>query len=137
MNGFLGSATSHILVVEDDCDLHAVLKVALEYDGYYATFTQMKAAAIALLSAVKVDLVIADVGLADGLGTEVVKHATTVGVPSIVMTGNPNHMRDLELKAASYLPKPFNMERFRQEVRDNLRRGEQPPQTARGLSLPR
>lgn len=121
MTPFLNTLSFHILVVEDDPDLHLMLKAALEYDNYHATFTPKKSAAVALLSSVKIDLVIADVGLPDGLGTEVVKHAAAVGVPSIVMTGLPQHMVDCDLKGVAYLAKPFRVEQLRQEIRHKLK----------------
>jgi DNA-binding response OmpR family regulator len=120
MRALAEALSPHILVVENDPDLHAVIKTALEFDGHHVTFTAKRGAAIGLLSAVKINLVIADVGLPDGLGTEVVSHAAALGVPSIVMTGHPGHMAQLDLKGVAYIAKPFRLERLRREIREKL-----------------
>ncbi len=121
MPPFLKDLDFHILVVEDEPELHEVIAAALRYDGHRPTFTTRKATALTLISSLKLDLVIADMGLPDGLGTEVVQRAAAVGIPSIVMSGNPSLMAHLDTKRVSYLCKPFRFEQFRQEVRNALR----------------
>jgi DNA-binding response OmpR family regulator len=120
MHPFLASLSYHILVVENEPDLYEMIREALECDGFHVTFTAKKAAAMSLLSSLKVDLVLADVGLPDGLGTEVARYAASLKIPGILMTGHPRHIAEFKEKGICHLAKPFRLEQLRQEVRDRL-----------------
>jgi DNA-binding response OmpR family regulator len=120
MHPFLASLSYHILVVENELDLYEMIREALECDGFHVTFTAKRAAAISLLSSLKVDLVLADVGLPDGLGTEVALYAASLSIPAILMTGHPWHITEFDQKGIGYMAKPFRLEQLRQEVRDRL-----------------
>jgi DNA-binding response OmpR family regulator len=129
MPSFLSALSSHILVVENEADLHVAIRIALEHEGHQVTITTSKAAALALLSAVRIDLVIADIGLPDGLGTDVLTHAAAVGVPGIAMTGHPKHMAEFDIKGVTYLAKPFRLGRLQEEIRNKL----QPAGASKGV----
>lgn len=117
---FLDVLSHHILVVENEPSLHEAIGAALECDGFHVTFTANKAAAMGLISSLKIDLAIVDIGLPDGLGTEVARHAAALAIPAILMTGHPRHMAELDLSGVAYLAKPFRVEQLRQEVRSRL-----------------
>jgi DNA-binding response OmpR family regulator len=120
MRPISGALSPHILVVENDPQLHALIKAVLEHDGHHVTFAGKRSAAIGLLSAIEIDLVITDVGLPDGLGTDIAEHAAQLGVPSIVMTGHPDIMEQLDLRGIAYIAKPFRLEQLRREVKSKL-----------------
>ena len=120
MRPFLDALSYHILIVENEPGLHEAIRAALERDGFHVTFASRKAPAIKLLSSLMIDLVVVDIGLPDGLGTDVARHAASLGIPSILMTGHPQHMTDLDLRGVSYVAKPFRPEQLRQEMRDRL-----------------
>jgi DNA-binding response OmpR family regulator len=120
MHPFLDSLSYHILVVENEPDLYEMIRAALECDGFHVTFTAKKVVAMSLLSSLKIDLVVADVCLPDGLGTEVARYAGSLKIPVILMTGHPRHMAEFDRTSAGYLAKPFRLEQLRQEVRNRL-----------------
>jgi DNA-binding response OmpR family regulator len=99
-----------------------LIQAALECDGFRVTFASKKAAAMSLLSSLKIDLVVVDVDLPDGLGTDVARHAASLTIPGILMTGHPKHIVEFDQKGIDYIAKPFHPEQLRQEVRDRLTR---------------
>jgi len=120
MQPFLDALSHHILVVENESGLYEMIRAALECDGFHVTFTPKKAAAMSLLSSLKVAIVVDDVILPDGLGTEVARHAASLTIPGILMTGHPRHIMEFDQKGIGYIAKPFRAEQLRQEVRDKL-----------------
>jgi two-component system, OmpR family, response regulator len=124
MRPFLDALSGHILVVENEPDLYEMIRAALACDGFHVTFTPKKAAAMSLLASLKIDLVVIDVNLPDGLGTEVARHAAALTIPGILMTGHPRHIMDFDQKGVAYIAKPFRPEQLRQEVRGKLIRAE-------------
>lgn len=67
------------------------------------------------------DLVIADVVLRSGRGTELAALAAENGVKSLVVTGTFDEMRDLKRNQVSYLQKPFKLDEFIARVDEPLR----------------
>jgi DNA-binding response OmpR family regulator len=120
MRPFLDALSNHILVVENEPGLYEMIEAALECDGFHVTFTPKKAAALSLLSSLKIDLVVVDVNLPDGLGTEVAQRAASLTIPGILMTGHPGHIAEFDQKGVAYIAKPFRAEQLRKEVRDRL-----------------
>jgi DNA-binding response OmpR family regulator len=121
MRPFIGALSYHILVVENEPGLSEMIRAALECDGFHVTFAPKKAAAMSLLSSLKIDLVVVvDVNLPDGLGTEVAQHAASLTIPRILMTGHPQHIMEFDQKGIAYIAKPFRPEQLRKEVRDRL-----------------
>jgi DNA-binding response OmpR family regulator len=122
MRPFLDALSHHILVVENESELYELIQAALECDGFRVTFASKKAAAMSLLSSLKIDLVVVDVDLPDGLGTDVARHAASLTIPGILMTGHPKHIVEFDQKGIDYITKPFHPEQLRQEVRNRLTR---------------
>jgi DNA-binding response OmpR family regulator len=77
-----------------------MIRAALECDCFHVTFTAKKVAAMSLLSSLKIDLVVADVCLPDGLGTEVARYAGSLKIPVTLMTGHPRHMAEFDRTGA-------------------------------------
>jgi DNA-binding response OmpR family regulator len=124
MRPFLEALSFHILVVENEPGLYEMIRAALECDGFHVTFAARKAAAMSLLSSLKIDLVIVDVNLPDGLGTDVARHAASLTIPGILMTGHPQHITEFDQMGIAYIAKPFGPEQLRHEVRDRLIRAD-------------
>jgi DNA-binding response OmpR family regulator len=124
MRPFLDALSYHILVVENESGLYEMIREALECDGFHVTFAPKRAAAMSLLSSLQIDLVVVDVNLPDGLGTEVAQHAASLTIPSILMTGHPQHIMEFDQKGIAYIAKPFGSEQLRQEVRNRLIRAD-------------
>jgi DNA-binding response OmpR family regulator len=109
----------NVLLVDDDRVLlqrlatflrSKTLDVLIAFDGMQATMMATKSAPAAIAL---------DVGLPGGTGMEVLRRlktsTKTAGIPVLVMSGSTDPgipQRALELGAAAFIPKPFEMEVF-------------------------
>jgi DNA-binding response OmpR family regulator len=106
----------HILLLEDEHDISILLRHALEAEGFYVTFTLRLADALTLLERVKIDLLIANMVLPDGLGTEAADLARQKDIPFLLMTGSVERMAQLESNGSYFLAKPFKLAAFIEQV---------------------
>ena len=106
-----------ILVVDDDIHVTESLRVVLTDAGFKVLTARYFAEAIALLSDTQVDLVITDLCLPDGRGTDVITHVKTETPETevILMTGHGS--LDITIEAIKrgayyYLEKPYTLDRL-------------------------
>ena len=97
----------HILLVEDDPDLLALLTEVLEDEGYRVSGATQRQQARAALRKGNVDLLIADSVLRGGNGDDVAKAAVQRGLPVIMMSGAPDRIARLSGGPIPFLQKPF------------------------------
>ncbi|EHR73494.1 response regulator with CheY-like receiver domain and winged-helix DNA-binding domain [Burkholderiales bacterium JOSHI_001] len=116
-----------VLLVEDDRDLRATLRQALEVEGYEVLAAASLADAQALLAhaARAVDLVLLDLGLPDGDGAQLLaglrrEQATPVLVLS-ARSGDAQKIGLLDAGADDYLVKPFAIGELLARMRVALR----------------
>ena len=100
-------AGEHILLVEDDSDLVAVLVQVLEQAGYRVSTAARRTRARVLLRRGDVDLIVADSVLRGGNGEDVAKAAESQGVPVILISGEPDRIGRLSAGPIPFLAKPF------------------------------
>lgn len=105
----------HVLLVEDDGSLRAILVRHLASKGFrVAEAASAEAAAEQLAGGLRPRLVLLDLNLPGGTGWDLLRGAAfaDAGRPPVVVTTattvNPSRLR--ELAVAGYLPKPFAME---------------------------
>jgi two-component system, OmpR family, KDP operon response regulator KdpE len=119
----------HVLLVEDDRELRATLRGALEVEGYRVVASASLADARAVLAhagqSEGIDLVLLDLGLPDGdgeslLGTIRREHNTPVIVIS-AREGDGSKIRLLDSGADDYLVKPFSIGELLARLRVALR----------------
>lgn len=108
-----------ILLVDEEETFTHVVRLALELEGWEVTVVHSAADAIRDRS--HPDIVLLDMMLPDGLGTEVVAAMRAAGSPAVVVfvTGRAEHEQRAAAYAAGadgYLTKPFSLE----EVVDHL-----------------
>lgn len=108
-----------ILLVDEEETFTHVVRLALELEGWEVAVVHSAADAIRDRS--HPDIVLLDMMLPDGLGTEVVAAMRTAGSPAVVVfvTGRAEHEQRAAAYAAGadgYLTKPFSLE----EVVDHL-----------------
>jgi two-component system OmpR family response regulator len=96
-----------ILVVEDDPAVRDLLAEFLDQHGHEIIAVASAAAAREALAARTVDLVIADCVLYGEQGEEFAQHVTAIGIPAILMTGNPERLA--APRALAVLQKPFRL----------------------------
>ena len=128
--GSAGSSVEHVpgsvLIVEDDALIASSLVRALEANGYTAGTAGTVAAAIAAVDHEPPDLVLLDLGLPDGDGSEVAAHAARwhPTVPVIVLTARDSEVDvvlGLEAGAVDYVVKPFRLAELLARIASHLR----------------
>ena len=123
-----------ILIVEDDADLHAMLRITLEDAGFAVESAEDGLNALQKVRRARPDLVILDLNM-PRMGGEDFLYAWRTGfevpgVPVIVITGESQALRPQDLGVAVFLPKPFNIATLVRHVRDLLASPPQAPAAA-------
>lgn len=106
-----GKRAPHVLVVDDEPQMRAVLRQGLEEAGYVVSEAGSEKAASRLLERDHVDLVTLDLGLPDCDGLDVARQIRARrNVPIIMITGRDtprDRLIGLEHGADDYIVKPF------------------------------
>jgi DNA-binding response OmpR family regulator len=119
-----------VLVVEDEHDIAALIKHALERSGeMQASIVGSGDAALRAIADRPPDLIILDLNLPVLSGTEVCRilraRPETAGLPVIMLTartGESDRVAGLDLGADDYVTKPFSLRELSARVRAVLRR---------------
>jgi DNA-binding response OmpR family regulator len=121
-----GKARPRILVVEDEPQLRALLRLYLERDGYLVVEAADGAAALAAYDAESPDLVILDLMLPRMQGETVLEELRDRGSVPVLITSakrtDADRIAGLRLGADDYLGKPFNPHEVTARVAAILRR---------------
>jgi len=125
--------TAHLLVVDDDQRLRALLQRFLAEQGFRVTAAADAAAARAALSAMAFDLVVLDVMMPGETGLQLVEALRAQGnaVPVLMLTalgGPDDRVAGFERGADDYLAKPFDPRELALRIRTILRRVTPPAQ---------
>lgn len=129
------NAKTQVLVVDDEAAILRFLKPALEANSYDMTSAGTVAEAVKRIAAETPDIVLLDLGLADGDGKEVIRRVREWSdVPIIVLSAREREAEkidSLDLGADDYVNKPFNvgelMARMRTALRHRLQRKAETP----------
>jgi two-component system phosphate regulon response regulator OmpR len=124
----------HLLVVDDDERLRALLQRYLTSNGYRVTAAPDAAGARALMKSFAFDLLVLDVMMPGESGFDLTK-SVRVGssVPILILTARgeaDDRIKGLELGADDYLPKPFEPRELLLRVNALLRRAAPPATVA-------
>lgn len=112
----------NILIVEDNIDIHNLIKEILEKENYKAFDAYSGTEALLLIEKEKIDLILLDLMLPGINGEEIIKQIK--GIPIIVIsakTSNEDKANVLLEGANDYITKPFNYEEFLARVKVQLR----------------
>jgi DNA-binding response OmpR family regulator len=110
-----------VLIVEDDASIGQLCRRVLEDEGYACAVAQDLSSARASVAERAIDLLVADVVLADGgNGRDLTEEMATAGVPIIFMSGDYRVLRELTEAGISHLQKPFRVPEFVLRVRAAL-----------------
>jgi len=129
------TAKTQVLVVDDEAAILRFLKPALEANSYEMTSAGTVAEAVKRIAAETPDIVLLDLGLADGDGKDVIRRVREWSdVPIIVLSAREREAEkidSLDLGADDYVNKPFNvgelMARMRTALRHRLQRKAETP----------
>jgi two-component system, NtrC family, response regulator PilR len=124
-----------ILVIDDEPDLRTLYELTLLREGYQVTTAGTVAQARELLTAERFDLVITDMRLPDGMGTEVLKDLRTQqrSERCVVITAYgsaENAVESLKAGAFDYLTKPVDLKQFRAVIAAAMQAPAVPPKPA-------
>jgi len=127
----LRCAMAHILVVEDEPQLRALLRLYLEREGHRVTDVGDGASALAAFDADAADLVILDLMLPSMQGETVLDELRSHDDVPILITSakrtDAERIAGLRAGADDYLAKPFNPHELTARVAAILRRSRQSP----------
>ena len=98
----------HILVVEDDPLVAEVIAAALE-DDFVTSLVETSAEALRCLAGGKVDLMLLDCTLPDGVDIGLIPAADRVRVPVVLMSGDPQRVERLTTRPRPFILKPFSL----------------------------
>ena len=98
----------HILVVEDDTLVAEVIAAALD-DDYTSSVVETSAAALQLLSRGGIDLMLLDCTLPDGIDSALIPESDRIGVPVVLMSGDPQRVEGLTSQPRPFILKPFTL----------------------------
>jgi len=136
-----GSATSHVLVVDDDRDIREPLRRYLGNHGLRVTAAPDAAAAREILKRHAIDLVILDIMMPGEDGLSLCRHLReTTDIPVILLTAvgeEADRILGLEMGADDYVAKPFSPRELLARIKAVLRRGSSlpRPREAKGTRL--
>ncbi|MEO7774411.1 MAG: response regulator transcription factor [Steroidobacteraceae bacterium] len=127
-SGSADALRATVLVVEDEANLAAGLKLNLALDGYRVVIAKsVREAGAQLVQSAPIDLILLDVMLPDGDGYSFCKQLRDSGqyMPVIMLTARSaaeDRVRGLDSGADDYMPKPFELPELLARVRSALRR---------------
>jgi two-component system OmpR family response regulator len=122
----------HLLVVDDDAELRALLREYLQRNGYRVTVVPDGKSMWAALDGTKPDLIVLDLMLPGDDGLTLCSHLRARSrIPIIMLTARgeeTDRIVGLEMGADDYLPKPFNPRELLARVKSVLRRARSLPE---------
>ncbi|MGN6282024.1 response regulator [Frateuria sp.] len=123
---------AHLLVVDDDAEVGALLKRYLGAQGFQVSTVGNGQEMLARLATDMIDLVLLDLGLPGEDGLELTRHLHEHWHgPVIIVTGrgdSVDRIVGLEVGADDYVTKPFELRELLARIRSVLRRTERPRQ---------
>jgi DNA-binding response OmpR family regulator len=104
-----------ILVIDDDPDIGTMIKMILEYKGYFVTVAERAEQAIEVLKNNDFNLIIMDMLLSGVNGTDLCsefkKDSSIAHIPIIMISAHPNAKEIcLQAGADEFISKPFDMQ---------------------------
>jgi len=122
---------THILIVDDDPEVRATLKAALDPEGFRITEAGSGAEMLAAVSAAQFDLITLDLNLSGEDGLKLAREVRSrSNVPIVMITGKGDtidRVVGLEVGADDYIAKPFHVREVLARIRAVLRRYQHEP----------
>lgn len=139
MSGAQPASEAHILVVDDDARLRALLQKYLSQNGFRVSAASSAGEARALMKGVAFDLMIVDVMMPGETGlelTESIRARSQLPILMLTARGQPEErIVGLERGADDYLPKPFEPRELVLRCTSLLRRAAPPAQPHREIKM--
>jgi DNA-binding NtrC family response regulator len=100
---------AHILFVEDDPDVQAVVSEYLGTMGYRVTAVASAEEARLTLAMQRVDLALIDCLMSGEQGNSLAEHASQLGIATILTSGDPHYIDSFANRSFPFLAKPFRL----------------------------
>lgn len=127
----------HLLVVEDDAPIRAMLQATLEAEGYQVTAVATAREGEACAGSRRIDLFVVDLGLPDGDGLALIRRLRGwTQRPVVVVSARSQEAQKVEALDAGaddYLVKPFGVAELHARLRVALRHAAQTSLAGRSL----
>ena len=112
----------HILIVEDDMDIHHLIKEVLRKENYSIFDAYSGTEALMVLEKEKIDLILLDLMLPGLNGEEIIKRIQNIPIIVISAKIAPEDKVNVLLEGANdYITKPFNTEELLARIKVQLR----------------
>ncbi len=138
MNSFDPLSSTHLLIVDDDRDIRALLKRFLSKQGFRVSAASGSAEMQEIIAKWKIDLVVLDRMLPGKDGLEIcaeLRDASNVPVVMLTVLGAENDRIDgFSVGVDDYLTKPFNPHELLARIKSVLRRTHMAPPSASDMS---
>jgi len=109
-----------VLLVEDHADTASAMSRLLRAQGFSVDYAATCSEAIHALEMTRYDLMVSDIGLPDGTGLDVMRHARAVGgITGIALSGlNTEHdiRRSKQAGFAIHITKPLNIQQLIESI---------------------
>jgi DNA-binding response OmpR family regulator len=126
-----------VLIVDDDADLLVALSDAVDNEGWTVLAASSGAAALDLAQSNRIDVVLADLSLADGAGRALEKAFRALGPagtpPLVFMTGSSLNGRQVD--GWTVLTKPFDVRELMAVLEAAVRRRGSLPKRPRAQTI--
>ena len=100
---------AYILLVEDDADVQSVVAEFLVGLGHRLTCASSAQEARRFLASETVDLALIDCLMSGEQGNSLAEHASELGIPTILTSGDPHYIETCSDPRFPFLPKPFRL----------------------------
>jgi DNA-binding NtrC family response regulator len=103
------SPMAHILLVEDDEDVQSIVSDFLITLGHRLTCASSAEEARLFLASEPVDLALVDCLMSGEQGNSLAEHASKLGIPIILTSGDPHYIETRGEQPFPFLAKPFRL----------------------------
>jgi DNA-binding NtrC family response regulator len=100
---------ANILLVEDDADVQAVVSEFLATIDHRVTSAKSAEEARLILANEPVDLALIDCLMGGEQGNSLAEHASELGIPTILTSGDPHYIESSWELSFPFLAKPFRL----------------------------
>jgi two-component system phosphate regulon response regulator OmpR len=113
---------ARILLVEDDADVQSVVSEYLVSVGHRLTRASSAEEARLFLASEPVDLALVDCLMSGEQGNSLAEHASELGIPTILTSGDPHYIETCSEHPFPFLAKPFRLTSLDELIARTLRK---------------
>ena len=114
------SAVTRILVVENDRAVQEVICEFLRSAGHQVYCAASAEQARHCLAGERIELALIDCLMRGEQGDSLAEHVSSLGVPAILMSGDPQYLRKTSTGGLPFLGKPFHLGELEQIIAQTL-----------------